>query len=159
MVNILYQTIKQPRKLFGNVNKNNVRNFEACFTENFFLQYSVFYTFVQGWNMQVCVHSVALPSPCLCFCASILSFISCKILFHVVCKAFRNQFGSIFVLLDSTNSPWLWMKKPNSLSRPGSMYVSPLNKHGQIELFTTFSRELPQRNMLIKIKILVLKLF
>ena len=92
--------------------------FEACFMENFCLQYSVFYAFVQAWNTQGCVHTVAVPSPCLCFCASILRFFSRKISVNVICKAFSRvqiKVGSIFIWLGSTNFPWLWMKKRDSL--------------------------------------------
>ena len=36
------------KKLFGNVNECKVSKFEACYKEDFSLQYSAFYVFVQA---------------------------------------------------------------------------------------------------------------
>ena len=65
-------------------------------------------------------HAFKLESVLYSYCLTVqISNISHKILFNVVFKAFscvQIRVGSLFILLDSTNFQWLWMKKCNSLS-------------------------------------------
>ena len=143
-------------KLFGNVNEYKVSKFEACYREYFCLQYSAFHVFVGAWNMQVCVNTVTLP--CLRFCTYMLTLIkiffsakSCSMSFAKPSYTFKLK-----SVLYSTDFPW----RSATIYLDKVVYFTLKQTPKNRAVCNVFlEKELLPQNMLIKIKILMLKLF